>query len=341
MQLGQVRARRVLVLLGDRDVDAAAGEQRQRLLGLELGQLDAQRRVRGGQPPERRHHERARRGLERRDAHDAAHLARPARGEVGLELARARPARRRRAPRACGRRRSARAAARVLRNSSTPASRWSCASCCETADGVNASASAAPAIVPWATNSRSTTRRRGASIVEDSLNFSVQKQSLVLKRWHRHDDPHARLPQLPRRRCRRPGRPRARHVRRPAHLARRGPARRHLGRRGLGHRQPRLGHDVGARRGGAAGRLRDRVRHAQARRRGLPRGARRAGAAGGVARRAARRRRARRRTRPPPPSRSAAACSATSSTSRPGCSGPRSSRSSSRPRAARCSRSRW
>ena len=96
---------------------------------------------------------------------------------------------------------------------------------------------------------------------------------------------------------------------------------------GLATRKPStiVGHDVGARRRRAAGRLRHRVRHAQARRRHLPRGARRAGAAGGVARRAARRGQRRRggEPSPPPPWRSAAACPATSSTSRPACSGPR------------------
>ena len=84
VQLGPVRARRVLVLLGDRDVEAAAREHRQRVLGLELDQLDAQLRVGVRQPRERRHHQRARRGLERGDAHDARHRPRLPR-EVGLE----------------------------------------------------------------------------------------------------------------------------------------------------------------------------------------------------------------------------------------------------------------
>ena len=85
VQLRQMRARRVLVLLGDRDVEPAAREHRQRLLGLELDQLHAQVRVLRRQPHERRHHERARRGLERGHAHDAADHSRLAR-EVGLEL---------------------------------------------------------------------------------------------------------------------------------------------------------------------------------------------------------------------------------------------------------------
>ena len=85
MQLREVRSRRVLVLLRDRDVDAAARQQRQRLLGLELGQLDPQRRMLRRKPLERRHHQRPRRGLERRDAHDAADLARLPR-QVRLQL---------------------------------------------------------------------------------------------------------------------------------------------------------------------------------------------------------------------------------------------------------------
>ena len=51
-----------------------------------------------------------------------------------------------------------------LRNSSTPASRWSCASCCETAEGVNESASATAAIVPRCWSSYSRRRRRRSSI---------------------------------------------------------------------------------------------------------------------------------------------------------------------------------
>jgi hypothetical protein len=75
----------VLVLLGDRDVDAAADEQRQRRLGLGLEQLDTQVRVLLGERLERRDDERARGGLERRDAHEAAHVA-GALGELGLDL---------------------------------------------------------------------------------------------------------------------------------------------------------------------------------------------------------------------------------------------------------------
>jgi N-acetylglucosamine kinase-like BadF-type ATPase len=51
-------------------------------------------------------------------------------------------------------------------SSVTPASRSRTASCCETADGVNCSASATAAIVPRAASSRSSRRRRRSSIVK-------------------------------------------------------------------------------------------------------------------------------------------------------------------------------
>ena len=83
----QTRTRGVLVLLGDRDVEPAADEQRQRLLGLSLDELHPQKRMRLGEPVERRHRQRCRGGLERRHADRAADLAEPGR------RARPRPAR--------------------------------------------------------------------------------------------------------------------------------------------------------------------------------------------------------------------------------------------------------
>ena len=85
VQPRQARPRGVLVLLGDGHVEPAAGEQRQRLLRLDLGQLHPHARVRGGEPLQRGHGERLRGGLEGGDAHRAAHV-RGLRGQLGLDL---------------------------------------------------------------------------------------------------------------------------------------------------------------------------------------------------------------------------------------------------------------
>ena len=165
-----VRPRRVLVLLGDRDVDRAAGEQRQRLLGLDLDQLDAQARMRaasrsiaGSTSARAAVWKAATRTVPRTSPGGAASSASTSSTRASSSPARAtsvRPA-------------SVSSSRRpALRNSSTPLSRWSWESCWETADGVNESASAARAIVPWAANSRRTARRRGSSIVAVSLNDS-------------------------------------------------------------------------------------------------------------------------------------------------------------------------
>ena len=84
LESGHVGTRGVLVLLGDRQLDPAAGRERQRLLRLELHQLDPQARVRRGEPVDRGQRERARGGLERRDPDRAADVA-GRRGELRLD----------------------------------------------------------------------------------------------------------------------------------------------------------------------------------------------------------------------------------------------------------------
>ena len=84
-QLAQPRAWCVLVLLGDGDVEPAAGEQGQRLLGLGLVELHAQARMVGREAAEDGHDETGRGGLEGCDADRAAHVT----GlgcELGLDL---------------------------------------------------------------------------------------------------------------------------------------------------------------------------------------------------------------------------------------------------------------
>ena len=83
------RPGRVLVLLGDRHVHAAAHEQREGLLGLLLDQLGAQAGMVARELLQRGQHDVARGGLEGRDPDPAAHLP-GVRGELGLHLLHAR-----------------------------------------------------------------------------------------------------------------------------------------------------------------------------------------------------------------------------------------------------------
>ena len=113
-------------------------------------------------PVERRDDERQRGGLERRDADRAADLA-GVRRELGLDLldvAEQLVAAGHERPACVG---ELEPAARLAEQLDADLA-LQLRELLETADGVNASASAAPAIVPWAANSRSTASRRGLSI---------------------------------------------------------------------------------------------------------------------------------------------------------------------------------
>ena len=108
------------------------------------------------------------------------------------------------------RRRSAARRGRPARAAARPASRSSTASCWETADGVNCSASATAAIVPRSCSSRSRRRRRRSSIVSNATESSYRNR-IASDASLRHDaSRHARSrrPPLPRlrRRVRRDGR---------------------------------------------------------------------------------------------------------------------------------------
>ena len=83
MDAAHVRARRVVVLLRDDGVDAAAREERERVLGLELGQVDAKCRILRFERFERRHRQGETGGLEGRQADRPLHHGR-AGGELGL-----------------------------------------------------------------------------------------------------------------------------------------------------------------------------------------------------------------------------------------------------------------
>ena len=164
LEAGRQPPRLVLPLVAEHEVDVAERERGQRLLGLGLDELAAQARRVARERLHRREREPQRDRLEAGDAPAARDRARR-RGEVGLGERRAleqapRRARPARAPGRSGARRGRRA-----RAACTPASRSSAASCCETADGVNCSASATAAIVPRSCSSRSRRRRRRSSIV--------------------------------------------------------------------------------------------------------------------------------------------------------------------------------
>jgi hypothetical protein len=69
------RARHVVVLLGDDEVELAERERGQRLLGLHLVELDADVGMARAEQLERRRDEREQRRLQRRQAHAPAHRA--------------------------------------------------------------------------------------------------------------------------------------------------------------------------------------------------------------------------------------------------------------------------
>jgi hypothetical protein len=89
LQRGVARARRVVVLLGDHEVDVAEAQRRQRLLGLRLRELAVERGVPLLQRPEGRDDERVRRRLEGGDAQPAGDLPGRLR-EIGLGCLQAR-----------------------------------------------------------------------------------------------------------------------------------------------------------------------------------------------------------------------------------------------------------
>ena len=157
------RVRLVLPLVGQDEIDVAERERRQRLLGLGLDQLAAQAGRLARERLHRRDGEVERDRLERGDPRPPGDAARGRRqlglGELGALEQRLGVARRARA-----RRRSAARRGRPRSSSGTPASRSSTASCWETADGVNCSASATAAIVPRACSSCSRRSRRRSSI---------------------------------------------------------------------------------------------------------------------------------------------------------------------------------
>ena len=338
----QARARRVLVLLGDRDVDPAAGEQRQRLLGLELGQLDPQRRYSAASRP-------------------SAGMTSAARG--GLE-------RRRRAPTP---RTSPASRASSASSSSSPASTLAGARR-EHAPGVGQlepppglaeqlDARLALQLRELLGDRRGRERERLGGARDRALGDELAQHDEAAGSEHRCRSSqlfraetiacseamrsgtmtrHARLPQLPRRRRRRPPRPRAGHVRRPAH--RRSPTARAPAPGPPRARPPATSSGAPTSALGVAALLAASatafatlklagaaylaVLGVQALLRGVAR-RRRSPAAATAALTLS------------PASPSAAASSATCSTSRPACSGPRSCRSSSAPTAARCCRWRW
>ena len=157
---------------------ASAG---QRLLGLGLDQLAAQL----GRVARERVRSRARPGAWATDW-KAAMRPRPAtvaggRGELGLGQVGPLEQRLGVADQHERRRRSAARRGRRARAAARPASRSRTASCWETADGVNCSASATAAIVPRSCSSRSRRRRRRSSTVSDATDVR-QKSASLLKR---------------------------------------------------------------------------------------------------------------------------------------------------------------
>ena len=117
--------------------------------------------------------------LERRDPPAPGHACRPPRRAPPRPARPARAARRRAATST-----SAASVSRTPRparsSSGTPASRSSTASCCETADGVNCSASATAAIVPRSCSSCSRRSRRRSSIAKQRYRIPVSNRELFL-----------------------------------------------------------------------------------------------------------------------------------------------------------------
>ncbi len=150
-------------LVGDDHVQVAVLERRQRLLGLEVDHGNAQVGEARLQVSEGRHEQRSRAGGKRRDADPADD---PFDAAAMSASARSMSARMRSVLSTSRSPMSVRRTPRPWRSSSwAPASRSSTAICCETADGVMNSASAAAAIVPRDATSRSMRRRVTLSIM--------------------------------------------------------------------------------------------------------------------------------------------------------------------------------